>query len=268
MHNLLSRYLSNSFLDIADIENDDKQMREFRNKEPRGPEQYRSSRQTIMCSATIPQRKYFAEACYRNGWTETIPEIINLSDLHLLPESVTHEYIPCDASLRLPVLNYILRKELLAHGNGECNGKKQVVVFVDDEAMVETYKQSIEQTFTKHHSSTGTGQNNEAVCVLTNELDIDNRKESLERFRLGECLVLLCSDLVARGIDIPATSLVIQMALPKTAMEYLHRAGRTGRMNRSGLVISFANEDQVFVLQRFMNELGVLIRKRELRIKR
>jgi hypothetical protein len=49
--------------------------------------------------------------------------------------------------------------------------------------------------------------------------------------------------------------------------EYLHRAGRTGRLGRGGKVVTFTSEEEQFVVERFSNELGVPIRQRLLRAK-
>lgn len=57
------------------------------------------------------------------------------------------------------------------------------------------------------------------------------------------------------------------MSLPSRMEEYLHRAGRTGRLGRGGKVVTFTSEEEQFVVERFSNELGVPIRQRLLRPK-
>lgn len=47
------------------------------------------------------------------------------------------------------------------------------------------------------------------------------------------------------------------MKLPTSADDYVHRAGRTGRLNRPGKVITLIQKEEEFVIKRFMNELGV-----------
>jgi hypothetical protein len=49
---------------------------------------YRNSRQTIMCSATIPQRQHFAASCMKNGWTETLPTLVHVTPDQLIPPQV------------------------------------------------------------------------------------------------------------------------------------------------------------------------------------
>ena len=49
---------------------------------------YRNSRQTILCSATIPQRQHFAAMCEKEGWTETLPRLIHVTPEELVPKQV------------------------------------------------------------------------------------------------------------------------------------------------------------------------------------
>jgi superfamily II DNA/RNA helicase len=79
----------------------------------------------------------------------------------------------------------------------------------------------------------------------------------------------VCRDIAARGIDIPNTSLVVQMSLPRETDTYLHRAGRTGRLGREGKVVTLTQgeDKEKFVVKRFSNELGIEITKRALKIK-
>lgn len=53
------------------------------------------------------------------------------------------------------------------------------------------------------------------------------------------------------------------MSLPSTADDYLHRSGRTGRLNRRGKVITLIQEEEDFVVRRFMNQLNFKVRKRK-----
>ena len=57
----------------------------------------------------------------------------------------------------------------------------------------------------------------------------------------------------------------MQMKLPNNVDEYLHKAGRTGRLGRRGKAITFTSSEENFVVQRFSNELGVPIYKRAIK---
>ncbi len=66
------------------------------------------------------------------------------------------------------------------------------------------------------------------------------RMETLSKFKTGEVTLLVCSDVAARGLDIPAMSHVFNYDVPTHADDYVHRIGRTGRAGREGVAISIA----------------------------
>ena len=70
------------------------------------------------------------------------------------------------------------------------------------------------------------------------ELNSEARTENLRRFRLagkdGEPRILVCTDLAARGLDVPQVDHVVMFDFPLNALDYLHRSGRTARGDRTG----------------------------------
>ena len=78
------------------------------------------------------------------------------------------------------------------------------------------------------------------------DLNSKEREQGLDRFRSGERQYLVCTDIAARGIDIPEVDHVIMFDFPMNPVDYLHRAGRCGRAGRKGLVTALvAKRDQV-----------------------
>lgn len=71
--------------------------------------------------------------------------------------------------------------------------------------------------------------------------DIRQRKRNiiLEQFRRGKTNLLVATDVAARGIDVSDISHVINFDIPRTAEDYVHRIGRTGRAGKDGRAISF-----------------------------
>jgi ATP-dependent RNA helicase RhlE len=67
------------------------------------------------------------------------------------------------------------------------------------------------------------------------------RKQTLQEFKEKRWDVLVTTDLAARGIDIAQLPVVVNYDLPRSAVDYVHRIGRTGRAGESGLAISFVS---------------------------
>ena len=66
------------------------------------------------------------------------------------------------------------------------------------------------------------------------------RMETLTKFKTGEMRYLVCSDVAARGLDIPEMSHVFNFDVPTHAEDYVHRIGRTGRAGREGHAFTIA----------------------------
>jgi translation initiation factor 4A len=77
----------------------------------------------------------------------------------------------------------------------------------------------------------------ELECIH-GDMATHQRAERMQRFRNGDCRVLISTDLLARGIDVQQVSLVINYELPDRE-NYIHRIGRTGRYGRKGTSINF-----------------------------
>ena len=70
------------------------------------------------------------------------------------------------------------------------------------------------------------------------------RMVGIEKFQSGEVDFLLCTDLVARGLDIPAVKAVLNFSFPVEPKRYLHRIGRTARAGSHGVAVTLCNEEE------------------------
>ena len=70
------------------------------------------------------------------------------------------------------------------------------------------------------------------------------RERALGEFRDGKAIVLVATDIAARGIDVPEISHVVNFDLPNIPESYVHRIGRTARAGRAGIAISFCDEGE------------------------
>ena len=302
---------------------------------------YRNKRQTIFCSATIPQRQHFVHLAYKNGWTQTLAELVHVNPLEFTPVQIIHELLQysnsndndddtlnnnnnndSDEELELELqqevtkqkkayLKYILKDELKSSTTDNQESVPQFIIFVNDADIASELtsylsksasslfsiqtttatsttsptvilqssqplilpKTEIDETISKnsaaggrssssrlrslykkkyninapneeeeeddndndrdsvtqeeslnelqtdrstadmtndHHQQAGS---NELILQLDDTMNIDQRAVALERYRSGQCRILVCTDLAARGIDVPSTSLVIQVCV-------------------------------------------------------
>jgi ATP-dependent RNA helicase RhlE len=100
-------------------------------------------------------------------------------------------------------------------------------------------------------------RHNHAVAVLHSNRTQREREQALQGFRDGRFEVLVATDIAARGLDITAVSHVINYDVPQHPEDYIHRIGRTGRINNSGDAFTLmVAEDapHVFAIERFINQ--------------
>ncbi|GHU98699.1 DEAD/DEAH box helicase [Spirochaetia bacterium] len=102
------------------------------------------------------------------------------------------------------------------------------------------------------------------VQGLYGDLDKKNRKQALDDFRRDRVHVLITTDLAARGLDIPGISHIIALDVPAEGDPYIHRAGRTGRAGKTGIMVSIGDEDEMRRLAGLEKRLGIIVYPKEL----
>ncbi|MDB6062585.1 MAG: helicase, superfamily [Verrucomicrobiaceae bacterium] len=92
--------------------------------------------------------------------------------------------------------------------------------------------------------------------MISGEIPQNKRTRTLQDFKDGKLQVLVATDVAGRGIHVDAVSHVVNYALPEDPEDYVHRIGRTGRAGATGTSISFASEDDGFLLPALETLLG------------
>lgn len=92
--------------------------------------------------------------------------------------------------------------------------------------------------------------------MLSGDVEQAKRVRTLEQFRSGQLRVLVATDVAGRGIHVDGITHVVNYTLPEEPDDYVHRIGRTGRAGASGVSISFACEDDGFLLPAIEALLG------------
>ncbi len=172
------------------------------------------SRQTLFFSATMaPEIRRLADKFLAN------PKEISVSPPATAAETVSQAVV---AAPNLPkdkraVLRKLLRQDDVTSALIFCNRKRDVGIL---------YRSLARHGF--------------PAAELHGDLAQPVREQTLKRFKDGDVKLLVCSDVAARGLDIPKVSHVINFDVPGNPEDYIHRIGRTGRAGRSGQAFTLA----------------------------
>jgi ATP-dependent RNA helicase DDX51/DBP6 len=82
------------------------------------------------------------------------------------------------------------------------------------------------------------------VAVVTSDTSAGERRRALRQFAMGEVEVMVCSDSLARGMDLPVCSCVVSYESPSLYRSYLHRVGRTARAGSTGRAFSLLSSGE------------------------
>ncbi len=175
-----------------------------------------AERQSLMLSATFPARIAKLAQKYLNN-----PVRVEVDAANSVSQNITQRQIYAERSGKLDEL-----KKLINTTQG------QIIVFCKTQKQVDF----IYRALSKEHAD---------IQPLHGGLRQVKRSGTMRAFREGRVRVLVATDVAARGLDITGLALVVNYELPQEPEEYIHRIGRTGRVNAKGLAISLlATEDK------------------------
>jgi translation initiation factor 4A len=177
-----------------------------------------SKTQICLFSATMPPEILeLSESFMRN------PEKILVNKEQLTLEGIIQYYV----SLRQSDWKYDVLKDLYDTIN-----ISQCIIYINSRnRLMEVYHSLIRDEF--------------PVGCIHGELNSNERKDVMEKFKSGHTRILLSTDLLSRGIDIQQLSLVINYDLPKSKETYIHRIGRSGRYGRKGVAINLITDREL-----------------------
>lgn len=102
------------------------------------------------------------------------------------------------------------------------------------------------------------------AVALNGDMNQAQRERTVDQIKSGKSSILVATDVVARGLDIPRISLVINYDLPGDNEAYVHRIGRTGRAGREGIAISFVRPREMYSLRHYERLTSGVIKTYEL----
>ena len=90
------------------------------------------------------------------------------------------------------------------------------------------------------------------VDVIHADRSQQQRDNVVKAFREGKIWVLICTELIGRGIDFKGVNMVVNYDFPPSGIAYIHRIGRTGRAGRTGQAITYFTQDDTANLKRYL----------------
>ncbi len=184
-------------------------------------------RQTLLFSATMP-------AGIRRLARETLHDPVTVQIGRTLPaKTVSHVLYPVQQHLKTALLKEILNS----------TQTESVLVFTRTKHRAERVAQQLVRAGYR-------------VTSLQGNLSQNQRQAALTGFRNGSIKILVATDIAARGIDILSISHVINYDMPESTDDYIHRIGRTGRVDKNGDALTFvtnADADKIRTLEQLLN---------------
>ena len=172
-----------------------------------------AQRQSLLFSATFPAEvrelaEHILHAPFRFEGTAT--------ETTAQPATIVQRAIEVDPPRRTQLLRHLI----------ETNGWTRVLVFVATK-------------YATGHIAEKLRKAGFDAWAFHGELSQGGRTAALARFKEAKVGILVVTDLASRGIDIVRLPVVVNFDLPRSATDYTHRIGRTGRAGESGIAVSF-----------------------------
>ena len=173
-------------------------------------------RQTLLFSATID------ESIQKNlGNLLKDPAIVEIAHKGETAKTVEQFMMPIKQEKKPELLRAVLEEK----------GHERVIVFARTRGRAEDFAKAL-------------CEDGYAAESIHSDKSVGARRRALDKFRRGKANILVATDVLARGIDVPSVDYVINLDLPDCPEDYVHRIGRTGRAGETGYAISFVSPKQ------------------------
>jgi ATP-dependent RNA helicase RhlB len=181
----------------------------------------REDRQTLLFSATFtPEVLRLSEQ-----WTDK-PVMLEMEPERVATDTVEQKIFITTANEKFNLLQNILKDDAV----------ESVMVFANRRDICRTLYERLKKQGFK-------------VGLIAGDVPQNRRMKTLESFKNGSLKVMVATDVAGRGIHVNGVSHVVNFTLPEEPEDYVHRIGRTGRAGQTGISVSFACEDDAFLLE-------------------
>ncbi len=175
-----------------------------------------TERQTLLMSATVPESIKRLVNRYMKD-----PVHLNMTPEKPTVDKIRQSYFTVDPDRKFELLHRVIQREK----------PRQCLIFVERKRWADNLYRDLKRVVPK-------------AAVIHGDLPQSQREKVMAAFRTGEIKYLIATDVMSRGIDVVDLSHVINFDLPMDIENYVHRIGRTGRIGKDGIAISFAAPEQ------------------------
>ncbi|WP_321325175.1 DEAD/DEAH box helicase [Thiomicrorhabdus sp.] len=170
------------------------------------------SRQIALFSATMPKEVHRIASNYLNNPTEVI-----IKNKTSTATTIDQKYLLVSGGHKLDALTRILEAEEEIDGS---------IIFVRTKTATVDLAERLEAR-------------GYAAAALNGDIAQNQRERIVDQLKKGKLDILVATDVVARGLDVPRISHVFNYDIPQDNESYVHRIGRTGRAGRTGTAVLF-----------------------------
>lgn len=189
-------------------------------------------RQTLLFSATLSRDiEYLSRKYMKNPIRISAGEQVDPSKLY-------QTYYDISSEMKFSLLVHLLKLEKNGVVMVFCNTRRNT-----DKVTENLQRQGIE------------------AMAIHGGLSQNRRDSTLRAFRSRDTLVLVCTDIAARGLDIKDVSHVYNFDIPKVSSDYVHRIGRTARAGKNGIAITFVSPGEHGGFRQILRDTGAKVEK-------
>jgi ATP-dependent RNA helicase DeaD len=186
-------------------------------------------RQTLLLSATIPAdiKKLAQRFMYDPLEVWTAPESLTV-------DAVEQQFFVCERQDKLPILLKLL----------DIENPPLAIVFCATKIGAKKLAEKLKRLYI-------------AAREIHGDLQQSKREKIMGNFRTGKVRLLIATDVASRGIDVQNITHIFNYDIPYKIEDYVHRIGRTGRMEKSGKAYTFVTREE----GNYLTEIELLINK-------
>ncbi|XP_005111550.1 ATP-dependent RNA helicase DDX51 [Aplysia californica] len=189
---------------------------------------------SVALTSEVPSRQQTGADATANAENQTEGPVAEAVDKFSAPVLLKEKFMDCKAAEKpLMLLHFVITKKF-----------ENVLCFANS-------VESAHRLFLLVKQMSGV-----RAAEISSNIHTEKRERIIRRFERGDLQLLICSDVMTRGMDIENVKYVISYDAPSYIETYIHRVGRTARAHKSGTAITMLEGKEVFHFKKMLRESG------------